>query len=394
MKVSTSLFLLFVVLANYSFASPLTLEKRRFGQENKIQQLISSFSGVQNVNSIAGPAIGTLLAAANPCNVVDVAQQVIDAGGSVEDARKVLALEKNFNPFVVQAASICLDPSKPENPQLRGILPLVDPALPGAAEINAKTQERNAQIASGQLDGAALAQGKSIADQMVELGFTAIQGINGGNNGKKADGNAGKNADNNAGKKVENNQNNAGNGGKKNAGNGNNANAGNAGSTDFGTCEAPTIEFGVGFDGRKESSFRPVNQKSFNHGSAQNIGIITSFICDRLKDTCKAPAAGSCQQAIQAAQAAPKGGAQADGFNSVFGINTNFGNGGSAAAVDNGNPNGGDEQNPKENNKVADKKADNKDVCDSQNQANTKKIQELMNMNEQMLQVLKSMMGK
>ncbi|KAI9143954.1 hypothetical protein BKA69DRAFT_1057342 [Paraphysoderma sedebokerense] len=385
MTISTSLFLLFVVLANYSFASPLTLEKRRFGQENKIQQLISSFSGVQNVNSIAGPAIGTLLAAANPCNVVDVAQQLIDAGGSVEDARKVLALEKNFNPFVVQAASICLDPSKPENPQLRGILPLVDPALPGAAEINAKTQERNAQIASGQLDGAALAQGKSIADQMVELGFTAIQGINGGNNGKKADGNAGKNADNNAGKK-ENNQ--------KNAGNGNNANTGNAGSTDFGTCEAPTIEFGVGFDGRKENSFRPVNQKSFNHGSAQNIGIITGFICDRLKDTCKAPAAGSCQQAIQATQAAPKGGAQADAFNSVFGINTNFENGGSAAVVDNGNQNGGNNDNAQRKNQGADKKVDKNDVCDAQNQANAKKIEELMKMNEQMLQVLKSMMGK
>lgn len=43
----------------------------------------------------------------------------------------------------------------------------------------------------------------------------------------------------------------------------------------LGKCSIPQIEFGVGFDGRKESSFEPVDKVSFNHGSAQNINIIT-----------------------------------------------------------------------------------------------------------------------
>lgn len=62
----------------------------------------------------------------------------------------------------------------------------------------------------------------------------------------------------------------------------------------FGKCSVPQIEFGVGFDNRKETSFQPVDKGkslnglitprviltidflvSFNHGSAQNIGIIT-----------------------------------------------------------------------------------------------------------------------
>lgn len=53
-----------------------------------------------------------------------------------------------------------------------------------------------------------------------------------------------------------------------------------SGSVDLGSCTNPTIQFGLGFDGRKEDSFEPVDQTEFNHGSALNIGIIASFICD------------------------------------------------------------------------------------------------------------------
>ncbi|KAL2911689.1 hypothetical protein HK105_208849 [Polyrhizophydium stewartii] len=112
------------------------------------------------------------------------------------------------------------------------------------------------------------------------------------------------------------------------AGNGNNNGNNNGnGKADFGSCKEPTIEFGQGFDNRKETLFRPVNRDLFNHGSAQNIAIITQFICDRICDTCKAPQATQdlCSKATAAAASkTAKTGAQANAFNAVFGINTNF----------------------------------------------------------------------
>ena len=66
---------------------------------------------------------------------------------------------------------------------------------------------------------------------------------------------------------------------------------------------------------------------SFNHGSAQAIGIISQFICDTLTNSCKADqtAKDTCKQAQDAGNAAPaKTGAAADAFNAVFGIKTNF----------------------------------------------------------------------
>lgn len=66
---------------------------------------------------------------------------------------------------------------------------------------------------------------------------------------------------------------------------------------------------------------------SFNHGSAQNIDIITQFICDTLTNTCGADqtAKDTCATATAAADAqTAKTGAQADAFNAAFGITTNF----------------------------------------------------------------------
>lgn len=95
----------------------------------------------------------------------------------------------------------------------------------------------------------------------------------------------------------------------------------------FGSCSVPQIEFGTGFDGRKETSFQPVDKASYNHGSAQNIGVITQFMCDALVNTCGADqvAKNTCATAKTAADSkTAKTGAQADAFNAVFGIKTNF----------------------------------------------------------------------
>lgn len=128
--------------------------------------------------------------------------------------------------------------------------------------------------------------------------------------------------------------------------------SGNIGN--FGSCSVPEIKFAAGFDGRRETSFEPVDKGnispfpptirnvrltsiavSYNHGSAQNIDIITQFMCDQLVNTCKADATAqsTCARAKSAADGAPpKTGKQADAFNAVFGKMTHFAN---VTALDN-----------------------------------------------------------
>ncbi|KAF7336646.1 hypothetical protein MVEN_02099100 [Mycena venus] len=97
----------------------------------------------------------------------------------------------------------------------------------------------------------------------------------------------------------------------------------------FGACSAPQIEFGAGFDNRTETSFRPVDQVSYNHDSADDITVIADFICSALVTTCGANpvAQAMCARAQSAAAAEiPQEGIDADVFNAVFGFFTNFKN--------------------------------------------------------------------
>lgn len=67
--------------------------------------------------------------------------------------------------------------------------------------------------------------------------------------------------------------------------------------------------------------------ESYNHGSAQNIDIVSKFMCDALVNSCGADqtARTTCASAqVVADQQADKTGAQADAFNGIFGITTNF----------------------------------------------------------------------
>lgn len=110
--------------------------------------------------------------------------------------------------------------------------------------------------------------------------------------------------------------------------------ASNSSVGNFGSCTVPQIQFATGFDNRKETSFEPVDQGkstmflslnralksgalvSYNHGSAQNIDIITQFMCDTLVNSCGADqtAQATCATAKTAADAqTAKTGAQADG---------------------------------------------------------------------------------
>ncbi|KAJ7475875.1 hypothetical protein FB451DRAFT_1245088 [Mycena latifolia] len=95
----------------------------------------------------------------------------------------------------------------------------------------------------------------------------------------------------------------------------------------FGSCSIPQIEFGAGFDGRKETAFQPVDRVSYNTESADNIADIAGFICTALGTTCGADATAqaTCAKAQAAAAAeTPQEGIDADAFNAVFGIQTNF----------------------------------------------------------------------
>ncbi|WYZ35147.1 hypothetical protein EsH8_I_001423 [Colletotrichum jinshuiense] len=91
-------------------------------------------------------------------------------------------------------------------------------------------------------------------------------------------------------------------------------------AADFGSCSDPSVVFKDGLADRQAAAFVANNQADFNHGSAQKIGIIAGFICQRLQDSCKAPAAtvDSCKQAETAATAATQDETAADVFNSML----------------------------------------------------------------------------
>ena len=66
---------------------------------------------------------------------------------------------------------------------------------------------------------------------------------------------------------------------------------------------------------------------SYQHDSAQNGDIITQFMCDNLVNVCGADATAkaTCAKAKAAFDTVTaKTGGQADAFNAVFGIKTNF----------------------------------------------------------------------
>jgi hypothetical protein len=89
---------------------------------------------------------------------------------------------------------------------------------------------------------------------------------------------------------------------------------------DLGSCSDASIIFADNLDGRKEASFAPADSADFNHGSALNINVISSFICGQLASKCKAgqDAIDACA-AGQAAANGLKAQAAADAFNAAIG---------------------------------------------------------------------------
>ncbi|KAH8669440.1 hypothetical protein BGZ60DRAFT_375876 [Tricladium varicosporioides] len=144
------------------------LTEARFGQEQLPISAISSAPGGQSgqAATLAGQSISFLLAAANPCDKLKQADLIVATlgDGAIPAAIGLVAAEQNFNPFVVSVPTICSDPTLPTTQALRGIVPLVDPAVTGSDLENANS----AKSKTTPFD----ATGLSVAQVMAAQGFS------------------------------------------------------------------------------------------------------------------------------------------------------------------------------------------------------------------------------
>ncbi|KAK3305679.1 uncharacterized protein B0T15DRAFT_371460, partial [Chaetomium strumarium] len=161
-------------------AGLLAIAEARFGQEGAVQSAISAlgnFGQPGQAATLAGQTPGVLLAGANACAKLQLADEIVSTLGNdpevISAAAKLVAAEKNFNPFAVSIPSLCSDANLPATPELRGILPLVDPAVTGADVENANSaQSLTTPFEAG---------GKSVAEIAQLNGFSnfTLQGSDG-----------------------------------------------------------------------------------------------------------------------------------------------------------------------------------------------------------------------
>ncbi|KAL1592674.1 hypothetical protein SLS60_011090 [Paraconiothyrium brasiliense] len=360
----------------------------RFGQE---QVPISAISAVQGgapgaAATIAGGAISDLLGAANSCAKLATADKIVSELGGGADAIAaaigMVTAEKNTNPFANNnTQNVCGDATLPATPELRGITPLIDPAV----DANGAVAALSKQTAGAPLD----ATGKSVFDLLSDAGFGDLVVSQAAAGGAAAGGNANANAGNanqngnananagNANQNADKGNANAGNannatadagagnnaadnsGAACNAGNAasgsSNSNAGNAaadqsagnaaasnstgaatgsassagsiltGAEDFGKC-TPTIIFEAGQNGRKADEFTFQIADATARGGQQdalNPNIITNALCNQLTNVCGAndAAVTTCGKAKQlVADAGTRDKSTADLFNAALGF--------------------------------------------------------------------------
>lgn len=256
-------------------------------------------------------------------------------------ARGLVAAEQNFNPFNVAVPAICSDATLPVNELLRGIIPLVDPAVTGSDVENAASKSS----LTTQLEAAGL----SVAQVMVNAGFSNFTTKDAAGTAGKAPAAAAGGAAAGSAASIETASSAAAatssavavassvastdciasttfitvtkgvttttasaaaatsvaaTPAQSGAVASGAAEPGQAGSTlnlDFGTC-TPTIKFEAGLNGRKDTEFTfqaidPVVNKG--QQEALNPNIITNRICDQLGNVC-----GAAADAITACTAA------------------------------------------------------------------------------------------
>lgn len=171
-----------------------SLGHARFGQEGLVQskiQALSNFGSPGAAATLAGKTTSALLAGANACAKVciyiislfisvrahthnprfhqlQLADEIVSTLGTdpavIAGAAALVAAEKNFNPFAQSIPTICSDASLPATAELRGIVPLVDPAVGGAGIQNANSA-KSLKTPFGD-------NGQSVADVTKTQGFS------------------------------------------------------------------------------------------------------------------------------------------------------------------------------------------------------------------------------
>lgn len=295
-----------------------------------------------------------------------------------------MAAEQNFNPFVVSIPSICSDATLPATAELRGVVPLIDPAVTGSDTENANSKtslttpfdatglsvaqvmaaqgfsnltavaaDGTKAAAGGAAAGGAATGAASGANGNVASGAAAGNGTASASNGNANAGSGGKKSSCSSGKKGKGSNNGANAGANAGAANtaantGSNANgaaaAGNASNNgtaaagtaatgaktslagaDFGKC-TPTMDFQFGRAGRKatEGTFLPTDPLvAKGQQDALNPNIITNRICDQLTNVCEANQAAkdACQSAkAQIQSLGTKDATTATAFNQALGF--------------------------------------------------------------------------
>ncbi|CAK7233154.1 hypothetical protein SCUCBS95973_008498 [Sporothrix curviconia] len=152
-------------------AALVAVAEARFGQEQIPVAAVAALTSRGNpgdAGTLSGQVPGVLLAGANACAKLSLADTIVTTLGSTPDvlaaAAALVAAEKNFNPFAVSVPSLCSDATLPVTEALRGIVPLVDPAVTGSSTENANS--------ASSLLNPFVAQGLSVADVVAANGFT------------------------------------------------------------------------------------------------------------------------------------------------------------------------------------------------------------------------------
>ncbi|TPX63754.1 hypothetical protein SpCBS45565_g06376 [Spizellomyces sp. 'palustris'] len=220
-------------LVGTSVADTERLSRRRFGQQNppvegKIGQLQALKNGL--AGTLSGQVPSTLLGAADPCAKLQLADTIVQAApgdaATLAAARELVNAEQNFNPANNGKPKFCGNANLPATKELRGILPKISEAdnLQGAAAFNQISSKSLADALAGNVKNV---DGKSVADQIVEAGFTDFAGAPAaGNNNNGNQNNQNKN-NNNQNNQNKNNQTNNENNQNKNNNNQNNQNKNN-----------------------------------------------------------------------------------------------------------------------------------------------------------------------
>jgi hypothetical protein len=165
-----------------------TMSQARFGQEGLIQglvQALSDFGTPGAAGTLAGQTPGVLLAGASACAKVgspfslhpeemltipqlELADEIVAQLGNdpqvIAAAAALVAAEKNFNPSAQAIPTICDNAALPATEALRGIVPLVDPAVAGADVQNANSAQS--------LQNAFVANGLSVGEISIAQGFS------------------------------------------------------------------------------------------------------------------------------------------------------------------------------------------------------------------------------